>query len=86
MFIVIINYCFHTFSETLANFNTVSTKEFIETMVLINILMKQNENIFVYFCEYIFTEREIKLDYLLSQLLLLCFFVINVLYCCCLSN
>lgn len=64
-------FCFRTSNETLANFNAVSAKEFLETMVLMNILMKQNENVFTYFCGYIFTEREIKLDDLFSHLLLL---------------
>ena len=47
----LLNYCFHAFGATIADFDAVSVKYHVEAVIFAN------------FCAYIFTERGIKSDY-----------------------
>ena len=61
---MIINYCFHAFGSTVADFDAVSLKDLVEAVVLRKMLTKYVQKIFADFWGYISTEMGVKPDYI----------------------
>ena len=61
---MIVNYCFPAFGATIADFDTVFVKDLVEAVILRETVIKQILKMFLNFCGYISTEREVKPDYI----------------------
>ena len=79
---MVANYCFHTFGETIADFDAVFVEDLVEAVVLRKMLIKYILKIYSDFCEYIFTEGRIEPDYISFVVTFVVNFCINrvVLY------